>query len=202
MTGEVRLLDLEDLLDQTIPDGLQSLAFLCLLQLRQPCRLAKSRQSIEIFGAGHQTLLLTAAENYRLNANARFDVQRARPLRTVKIVRGKGEQIDAVLLHIDRDLARRGSAVHVQKLPFLVHKIAHLFYGLNGSNLAVGVHHRGEDGLLAKQSLQDRQIDNAHAVHRNQGEVKAALLQIFQGIKHGDVLNLASQQLLAFSGAS
>ena len=89
-------------------------------------------------------------------------------------------------MHINCNLACRCCRIHVQEEPLLVHKIAHLFYGLNGSNLAVGVHNRCEDRFLAEQALQGRQIDNAHAVHRNQGKVKAALLQILQGVKHRD----------------
>ena len=40
------------------------------------------------------------------------------------------------------------------------------------------------------------EIDNAHAVHRDQCEVKAALLQILHRVKHGMCSMLACQNFL------
>src|SRR2546422_1419029 len=94
------------------------------------------------------------------------------------------KQVDVVLLHIHRNLARSLYAVNVEKDSLFLGDLADLCDRIDYPDLVIGVHDRDQDGLRGDGAAQVVQVDAAVLLHRQIGDLEAVLLQALAGVQH------------------
>ncbi len=98
---------------------------------------------------------------------------------------------------VERHLAGRLHRVAVEEHAGLARDLADLGDGLDGAHLVVAVHDRDQDGVGPDGLAHVLGIHQAAAVHRDLGELPAALLQILHGLEHRVVLDGGGDEVLA-----
>jgi hypothetical protein len=141
-----------------------------------------------------EPLLVAAAMEQRFQPDARPrapappDVEEAHPLRSVDLVGGAREQVDADVLDVERDLAERLGGVGVEQHVALRTDLADGGQGLERADLAVRGHHRDQDRALADGVGDAVRVDEAPTVYRQHGRGEALPLEGGAGIEHGGML--------------
>ena len=80
-------------------------------------RFAEPDEAGNVLGAGTQAPFLPSATNDGREPDAVSNDERPDPLRTVDLVRGKGEEVDRKSSKVERDLSRRLHRVGVERHP-------------------------------------------------------------------------------------
>src|SRR5437879_13333890 len=94
------------------------------------------------------------------------------------------KQVDIVLLHIHRNLARSLYAVNVEKGSVCLGDLADLGDRIDYPDLVIGGHDRDQDGLRGDGAAHVVQVDAAVLLHRQIGDLEAVLLQALAGVQH------------------
>ena len=144
---------LQAAVDPGLPDPLQhfssqpvrergeSLAVLChplTAQLRRP---AQAHDARDVLRPGAQPPLVPSSLGNGRDLAALSDVEGSHALGAVELVSGDGEQVDPQGAHVHGDLAHALHGIGVQVDVFVCGDFADILYGLNGTDLVVGVHH-------------------------------------------------------------
>ena len=150
----------------------------------------------DVLGTGPLVPLLCAAPDERLQRQPLPGIQRADALGPVELVRGEGEQVDLLRLHVDEQMPRSLHRVGVEEHALLPANRADLRNGLDGADLVVGVHDGHQAGILADGLCHLLRGDQAAAVHIQQCHVIALLFQLLQGVQHSVVLKGGGDDVL------
>ncbi len=158
---------------------------------------AESDQRRHVLGARAAIALLAAAGHEGQHAHAALDPQRARAFRTVELVRGDRQQIDAERADIDRQLAGGLHRIGMKQRAALVRHRGELGDWLHGADLVVGVHDRHERRVVGDRFAQAIHRHDAADIHRQQRDLPAALGHRPHGVQHRLVLDSARNQVLS-----
>ena len=148
-----------------------------------------------ILGAAPLALFLLAALDEVLEGDAPADVQRADALGAVELMAGQGEHINVHLFHVDGHVTHRLDGVGVEGDLLLPTQGADLFDGLHGADLVVGEHDGDQAGVLSDGVGHVLDGDDPVGVDVQEGDVKAFLLQLCQGVEDGVVLELGGDDM-------
>src|SRR5687768_184418 len=87
------------------------------------------------------------------------DIERPNAFRSVKLVGGQGEQIDAQCFNIEREYTRSLDGVGVKQDAMTTSDAPNLGERLDGADFVAGVHHGNETGLGADRALDVRRVE-------------------------------------------
>jgi hypothetical protein len=108
----------------------------------------------------------------------------------------QAHQVDALAVHVERDLAGGLGRVHMEQHALAAAEPADGVDVLHHADLVVHGHH-GDQDVRAHRRLQHRQVEQAVGLHRQVGDLEALALQFAHGVQHGLVLGLHRDQVLA-----
>src|SRR6266516_228373 len=155
---------------EAIAQRTQPRTFLRHLFLCDFAGLAETNDTGHVQGAGTHAALVTTAINDGGKLHARIaaaDVQSADPLGSINLVSTDGQQIDIVLLDVDRNLAHRLDAVHSKENAVFFGHLADFRDGIDHPDFVVGVHDGDQNRLRGNRRFQIVQADAAVAMHRH-----------------------------------
>ena len=115
----------------------------------------------DVFGAGATAALLGAALYLGYDAGSTADVEDADALGPVKFVGGEGEEIDAEVVDVERQGAGGLDGVSVEGDAGAFEESGDFCERLDGADLVVGVPDADEGEVVAEQSLQVPEVDDA-----------------------------------------
>src|SRR5881396_295910 len=115
----------------------------------------------------------------------------------LNLVAADGQQVDVVLLHVDRNLAYRLNTVHGEEDAMLLGNLADFSDGVNYANFIVGVHDGDQNRRGLNRGLQIVQAHAAVALDRQIRNFKTVLFQVLAGIKHSLVLDGLGDDVVA-----
>ena len=116
------------------------------------------------------------------------DEESAGALGAVELVAGQGEHVDVLGVHVDGQMAGGLDGVGVEGDLLLPADLADLGDGLDGADLVVGVHDGHQAGLLGDGLGHLLGGNETVFVDVQQGDGKALLLQLLEGVEDGVVL--------------
>src|SRR5699024_4480 len=140
--------------------------------------------------------LLGTAFNQVQKGNTPADVQSAHALGAVELVGGQAEHINVLGLHINGQMPHRLNGIGVEYHPGLLADFADFRNGQNRADFVVGVHGGNEARVLPDGVLYLLGLHIVPLFHGQQGDLKAFLFQLFQGVKHGVVLKSGGNDVL------
>src|SRR5205085_8054528 len=120
------------------------------------------------------TALLPAADDDGAELDVWTHPQRARARRSVEVVRGQRQQVDAEVVDRQRNAPGGADGVDVKRHAARARRAPDLAQWLHRPDLAVGRHHRYERGVLAQGACDRLRIDTALAVYRHVGDLPTA----------------------------
>src|ERR1700687_974494 len=166
MPGEFCAADpAEDAFDQAIAERHQMGRVLGQIAIRDPHRLGEPDDACDVFGPGSTVALVPAPEQLRLQSHARAYDQAAHALRTMELVRGHREEVDAQLIDAHRDLSRRLYGVSVEVGVTVLARHGDEFADwFDGPDLIVRMHDAHQDGVRSQRLAQCTWIDQSEAV--------------------------------------
>ena len=109
---------------------------------------------------------------------------------------GEGQHVDVLLLHVDVEVSGGLHGVGVEQDALFMAHGADLGNGQNGADLVVGVHDGHQAGVGPDGVRHLLGGDGAGGAHRQQLHLKALLLQLFQGVENGVVLEGGGDDVL------
>src|SRR6266849_2922894 len=177
---------------QTVAQGAQPDAFFRHLLLAKLAGLAQADDARHVERAGaHATLVAPAIDDGgELHARiAAANIKRTDALGTIDLVAAQGQQVDVVLLDVDRNLANGLDAVHREEDTVLLGQLADFRHRVDDANFVVGVHDGNQDGLGRNGLAHIFWIDPAVALHREISHLKTVLFQAFTRVQHRLVLD-------------
>jgi hypothetical protein len=127
--------------------------------------------------------------------------ERAHAFRSVELVRGEREQIDAERLDVDWDLSGRLDGVGVEHRAPSLDERGDLADGLHGAYLVVGVHDRDEGRVVRERRPYGLQAHDAALVDRHDRDPPRLLAEGLDGVQHGLVLDGRRDEMAAASDA-
>ena len=142
----------------------------------------------DILRSGPLAPLLGAALDDVHQRDTAPDVQRTHALGAVELMAGQAQHIDVLGLDIDGQVARRLHGVGMEQHALLPAHGADLLNGQDTADLVVGVHHRHQTGVLPDGVRHLLSGDHAVFMNRQQLHLKTLLLQLFQGVENGVML--------------
>ena len=107
----------------------------------QVCCLAEGDRDGDALGPCAQAAFLTTAADKGMQGDAVSDVESGDALGRAHLVPDDGEQVDAEVVDVDRDLADRLRGVAVQQDAVAAGDRGDVRNALKGARLVVGVHH-------------------------------------------------------------
>jgi hypothetical protein len=149
--------------------------------------------------AGAQPALLPATVQQRHEADARLepDAERADTLRTVHFVSRQREQVDAVALDIERQLASALGSVDVEQHAAGTAQPSDGADVLHDADLVVDVHQRNQDRLRPQRGLDLCGLDDAIATRHEIRDRETLSLELAARVEHGRMLRARSDDVLA-----
>src|SRR5712692_2723112 len=151
---------------QTVAQGAQPDAFFRHLLLAKLAGLAQADDARHVERAGaHATLVAPAIDDGgELHARiAAANIKRTDALGTIDLVAAQGQQVDVVLLDVDRNLANGLDAVHREEDTVLLGQLADFRHRVDDANFVVGVHDGNQDvglgGAAGKDDFFGRGVD-------------------------------------------
>ena len=114
-------------------------------------------------------------------------------------MRGDGEQIDAELIHVERELAGGLHGIAVEIDIGFGGDAADFFDGLDRAEFIVRVHHADENCFRAQRAANIFGIDDAVAADGHVGDVDALRFERLAGIEDGVMLDGCGDDVLARS---
>ena len=193
----------EDAQLEPIAERAQARAFFAHLLQRELGGRRRGRRCRERSPSRAAIALLPAAGHRAAGAARRAAPERADAFRSVELVRGDREQIDAQRLHVDRDLARRLHRIGMQQRAVLVRDRRELRDRLNRSDLVVRVHHATRApcrSVIASRSASVETMPLAST--GSERHAPAAPRQRLERVEHRLVFDRAGDQMLAPAGSS
>lgn len=163
----------------------------------QLARPAESHDARDVLRSGSEASLVASAMYQRGDLDSFSHVEGAHAFRPVHLVARQREEVDAQLLHIDRQLAERLNGVRVEKHVTLPGDPRQLGDGLNRTDLVVRHHHADQDGLRRDRPGQLLWVHEAIAIHLQIGYVEARLAKRITTGQHGRVLRPAGDDVIA-----
>lgn len=123
-------------------------------------------------------------------------IQHPDPLGTMKFLRGKGQQVNALSSHINGDLARSLYRVRMeQNTPFSAYR-TNLGNRLDGADFIVGIHYRHKAGILMDGLFYLRGGNDTVWVNIQQLDYIPFLLQPLQCTQYGMVFKRSGEDML------
>ncbi len=143
---------------------------------------------------------MSAAIHLRRQLHARIaasHVKSAHAFRPVHFVRAERHQIDVVVEHVHRNLARRLCAVGMQQHAALSRDPADLANRLQHPDFVVGVHDADQHCLVGDGGAQLIQIHQAVLLHRQIRHARAMFFQTLAGIENRLVFGRGGDDVVA-----
>ena len=157
---------------------------------------AQANDGGNIFRAGAEAPLLSAAGELRLQPDALADIDGAHALGGVDLMAGEGKHINVHGLHIDGHMTVGLNGVGMEHNALFMTDPAQLRHGIDGADLVVGKHDGDQRGVRPDRLLQRLRLYLAILVHRQIGDLKALLFQRLGGVKNGVVLDGGDDEML------
>ena len=158
---------------------------------------AQGHDQRDVLGPGVPAVFLAPAVDRGLEPCAGSDVEGANTLGGVHLVPDHGEEVDAELGHVDRDLARGLGGVSVEQRTVGVGDAGQLRDGLQGAGLGVGQHDADQGGVAGDGLLKVGWVDPAVVVHREDGEPEAVGFEAAAGLEHGGMFGGLGDDVVA-----
>ena len=159
-------------------------------------RSGQTHDAGNVFRTGPLAPLLGAALDDVGQGDALPGIQHAGTLGTMEFMAGEGQHIDVLLLHIDVEVAGGLHGVGVEQDTLFMAHGADLGDGQDGADLVIGVHDGHQAGVGPDGVSHLLGGDGAGGAHRQQLHLKALLLQLFQGVENGVVLEGGGDDVL------
>ena len=134
--------------------------------------------------------------------HARPDVEGADALGRVELVPGDGQQVDAQVIHVHRDLADGLGRVGVHQRAVAMGDLGQLSDGLDGAHLVVGVHDGHQQGVGGDGLFQVSRVHPTVRIHRQHGDAEALCLQPGADLGDGRMLDGRGDDVLAPLGGA
>src|SRR5712671_5841351 len=137
--------------------------------LGQFAGLAEADDAGDIQRAGTHTALVTAAidNGGKLNAwVATTNVERTDTFGSIDLVAGYREQVNVVLLDVDRDFANRLHTIDREDDAVFLGNLADFRHRIDDANLIVGVHDGDQNRFRRNRFTHVFRVDAAIALHR------------------------------------
>ena len=106
------------------------------------------------------------------------DIEGSYSLGAVELVRREGEEVDAQLAHVERDLPESLSGVGVKGDAVFAAQSSNLSERLEDPYFVICRHDRHQGGVRADRAPQVVQIDEALLVYPEQGDFEAARFEL------------------------
>ena len=139
--------------------------------IERGCHAGDSR---DVRGASAVPALLRAAQDERRGDHAVRAHECSHPARTVELVGGEREQVEAVAREVDGEVARCLDGVCVEERAALAGHAADVAHGLHGPHLVVCVHEGDETGVGAHGSLNVGHADEAVGIRLHQRDLEVS----------------------------
>ena len=110
---------------------------------------------------------------------------------------GDGHQVDAIFLHVDRNLSDGLHRIHMQEDTFFFGDLSDFGDGLNDTDFIVRVHDRNQNRLRRNRATEIVEIDAPVLFDGQIGDLVAVLLQALTGIERGFVLGDLRDDVIA-----
>src|SRR5262245_41591510 len=172
-----------------------------IAQGRQPRRLGRSLRAQQVGGDAHtrdgrqvlhpraMTSLLTPAEDLRGDADAGPHPEGAGARRSVHVVAGQAQEIDAPVVDEQRGSPDRADAVDVEQHAPAPRLARHISNRLDRSDLAARRDERDEARIRANRVSDGRGIDAPFHVDADVGHRMPAPLEVAAGVEDGHMLD-------------
>ena len=150
--------------------------------------------------AAAQAALVAAAVEQRFEPDVRLaaaDVQGADALGAVHLVGRQAEQVDAHVVHVERDFARRLHRVGVEQHAASLAQPADVADRLERADLIIRGHHADQERPLGDRRLHLLRRDPPVAIHRQDRHAEAVAFQPPQRVEHGVMLRGDRDQVVA-----
>ena len=149
-----------------------------------------------ILGAGPLAPLLSAALDDVHQGEALPAVERANALGAMELMAGQAQHIDILFLHIDVQVTNGLNGIGVEGHPGLLADSTDLSDGQDRADLVVGVHGGHQAGVRPDGILHLLGGDVVALLHIQKLDLEAFLLQLFQGVQHGMMLEGGGDDVL------
>ena len=159
-------------------------------------RGAQADDSGHILRARAAAALLCAAVDEVRQHDSLADIEQPDALGAVEFVRGEGQHINVLILHVDRDVSGSLHRVGVEPHAAPAADFTDFPDGLQGADLIVCVHDRHQGGVLPNGGFHLLGPDNAIAVHFQIGDLEALLFKSGTGVQNSVVLKFGGDQVL------
>ncbi len=125
-------------------------------------------------------------------------IQNANPLWPIKFVGGDAHQVDRLRFQIPINKGCCLNSVRVEKNIVLMGQFAYGVKGLEGANFIVGGHDTDENRVWPYRFLQFIQINFAHVVYRQNGQVEVKMIpKLFGCIENSVVFDGGNDKVIA-----
>ncbi len=142
--------------------------------------------------AGSHTTLMSTPIHLSCDADTRIlfsDIEGADALGSVNLVGAERHEIDAHLLHVDRDLAHALGRIAVKQDALFFCDLSNLLDRVDRPDFVIGEHDGDEDGLVGDRVPDVLRLHHAELVDRQVGDLHAALgFQRFGRVQHRAML--------------
>src|SRR5579863_1526994 len=147
----------------------------------------------------HAAFVATAVnDGGKLNARiAAANVERADSLRSINLVRGNGQQVDVVFLHVDGNFADSLHAIGCEEDAVLLGDFADFLDRVNDANFVVGIHDGDQNCFRRDGFANVFWVHAAIFTHRKVGNFKAFFFQTLAGIENCLVLDSLGDDVIA-----
>lgn len=154
----------------------------------------------DIFGTGASMIFLSAAVNVGRKGDTAPHVEKPDAFRTIKLMGGCGEKIDAELMDMDGEVTDGLDGVGMEVGAALVSQFAQLSDGLHGTDFVVGEHDRNEVHPFGEFIFQGLRQDEALRGGWKRNDANAIYLSILAGIEDGVMFEGGGDEGCFFGG--
>ena len=164
---------------------------------RKLARLAEADCKQRALGSGATATLMASTVNKRFEPDAATHEQGADAFGRVNLVTGDGQEIDAKLIDIGRNLADGLGSVGVKQDSVLACNAGAIHDRLDGADLVVGMHDADKDRARCDRPAEIIGVDPACAVDRQIGHPCAKAFEKPAGFDDRWVLNPCGDDVIA-----
>ena len=159
-------------------------------------RSGQTHDAGNVFRTGPLAPLLGAALDDVGQGDALPGIQHAGTLGTMEFMAGEGQHIDVLLVDVDVEMTGGLHGIGMEQDAFFPADSADLRNGQDGTDLVVGVHGGDQAGVGADGVRYLLGGDGTGRANGKQLYLKALLLQLFQGVENGVVLEGGGDDVL------
>ena len=185
---------------QAIAQPTQLFTFSRHFLLTKLTSFAQADDSRNVERTGTHAAFVAAAVNDGGKLDARIlaaNVEGADALGAIDLVTGDGHQVDAVFLHVDRNLSDGLHRIHVEENAFLLGDLSDFSDGLDDADFVVRVHDRDQDRLRRNCATEIVEINAPVSFDRQICHFVTILLETLTGIERGFVLGDLRDDVIA-----